>query len=109
MPGRSETANHFLSLQFKDFLLLYNRITEHCFSHCSDNLFNRSVSPVENSCVEKCVEKYARTNQRILGVYMEVQQDINTKRVKEMDEMQKKLDAAAAEEASNKVDTTVSV
>lgn len=55
------------------------------------------------------MEKYARTNQRILGVYMEVQQDINTKRVKEMDEMQKKLDAAAAEEASNKVDTTVSV
>lgn len=59
--------------------------------------------------MEKCVEKYARVNQRILGVYMEVQQDINTKRVKEMEEMQRKLDAAAAEEARNKVDTTVSV
>lgn len=48
-------------------------------------------------------------NQRILNVYVEVQQDINVKRVKEMDEMQKKLDAAAALEASNKVDTTISV
>lgn len=69
----------------------------------------RAVSDDENHCVVKCVEKYARVNQRILGVYMEVQQDINVKRVKEMDEMTKKLEAAAAEEARNKVDTTVSV
>lgn len=94
---------------FKDFLLLYNRITEHCFSHCTDNLFNRSISDTESSCVDKCVEKYARVNQRILGVYMEVQQVINDKRVKEMEEMQKKLEAAAAEAAKNSVDTTVSV
>lgn len=95
--------------QFKDFLLLYNRITEHCFAHCSDNLFSRTISDTESSCVNHCVEKYARVNQRILNVYVEVQQDINVKRVKEMDEMQKKLDAAAALEASNKVDTTISV
>lgn len=40
---------------------------------------------------------------------MEVQQVINDKRVKEMEEMQKKLEAAAAEAAKNSVDTTVSV
>lgn len=90
-------------------MLLYNKITEHCFTHCADNFFNRSVSPVETSCVDQCVEKYARVNQRILGVYMEVQQDINAKRIAEMEEMQKKLDAAQAAEASNKVDTTISV
>lgn len=59
--------------------------------------------------MNKCVEKYARVNQRILGVYMEAQQIINEKRVKEMEEMQKKLEAEAAAAASNKVDTTVSV
>lgn len=59
--------------------------------------------------MDKCVEKYARVNQRILGIYMEVQQEINVRRVKELDEMQKRLEAKAASEASNKVDTTLSV
>lgn len=59
--------------------------------------------------MDKCVEKYARVNQRILGIYMEVQQEINVRRVKELDEMQKQLEAKAAAEASNKVDTTLSV
>lgn len=72
-------------------------------------MFSRTTSPEEVDCADKCVEKYARANQRILGVYMEVQQNINTRRVQEMDEMQRKLDAAAAAEAANKVDTTVSV
>lgn len=59
--------------------------------------------------MDQCVEKYARVNQRILGVYMEVQQDINAKRIAEMEDMQRKVEAAQAAEASNKVDTTVSV
>lgn len=102
-------VTHGLSFQFKDFLLLYNRITEHCFTHCADALISRTTGEHEINCVDQCVEKYARVNQRILGVYMEAQTAINTKRVQEMDEMQKKLEAAAAAEASNKVDTTISV
>ena len=33
--------------QFKDFLQLYNTITEKCFSSCVDNLFTRDVSESE--------------------------------------------------------------
>lgn len=88
---------------------MYNRITEHCFAKCSDNLFNRTISDTENSCVNNCVDKFVKVNHRILGVYVEVQQGIQETRLKEMSEMQQKLDAAAAQEALNKVDTTLTV
>lgn len=33
--------------QFKDFLQLYNLITEHCFKHCISNNLTRSVEEDE--------------------------------------------------------------
>lgn len=35
--------------QFKDFLQLYNTITEKCFNSCVDNLLSRSVADNEVS------------------------------------------------------------
>jgi len=42
---------------FKDFLQLYNKITELCFSQCVDNFHNRMVSSDESLCVDKCLQK----------------------------------------------------
>lgn len=46
--------------QFKDFLQLYNLITEHCFKHCVNTVITRSVeddevklkifTPIKNEC-----------------------------------------------------------
>ena len=34
-------------LQYKEFLMLYNRLTENCFSSCATNFNYRKVTPEE--------------------------------------------------------------
>ncbi|KAL5276921.1 TIMM10B family protein [Megaselia abdita] len=63
--------------------MLYNKITEMCFNQCVDNVFNRDVAEWEGSCVDKCVNKFARFNQKMMSVYVEVQTNINAKRMQE--------------------------
>ncbi|KAL9871458.1 mitochondrial import inner membrane translocase subunit Tim10B [Glossina fuscipes] len=76
----------------KDFLTLYNRITELCFDRCVDNFNGRVLSNTENICVNHCVNKFARFNQAMMKVYVEVQTQLNQKRLKELEEQQKLLD-----------------
>ncbi|KAG5671976.1 hypothetical protein PVAND_002140 [Polypedilum vanderplanki] len=69
--------------QFKDFLSLYNTITEKCFNACVDGFFRRGVEDDENSCINHCVDKFANTNQLIMKTYVEVQGKINEKRMED--------------------------
>lgn len=72
----------------KDFLTLYNKVTELCFTRCVDNFNERDLAEHETTCVNRCVNKFAQFNQSMMKVYVEVQTDINTKRMKEMEELQ---------------------
>ncbi|CAO1401846.1 unnamed protein product [Diamesa hyperborea] len=95
--------------QFKDFLQLYNTITEKCFSSCVDNLFTRDVSESEDSCIIHCVNKFANVNQRLMGTYVEIQTQLNTKRMAEYEEnlkLQQEQQAAAAASAITEVETS---
>lgn len=80
----------------KDFLGLYNKVTELCFSSCVDNFFARDLTQDEIRCAENCVGKFTNTNQRLLQVYMGVQGEINQRRLEEVEAQQAKL----VEEAS---------
>ncbi|XP_049540883.1 mitochondrial import inner membrane translocase subunit Tim10B [Anopheles darlingi] len=86
----------------KDFLQLYNRITDLCFNSCVDNLFGRDLTHQEISCADNCVSKFTNVNQRLLQVYMGVQTDINQRRMADMEAQQAKLlaEAQQAETAS---------
>ncbi|ETN59643.1 mitochondrial inner membrane protein translocase, 9kD-subunit [Anopheles darlingi] len=79
----------------KDFLQLYNRITDLCFNSCVDNLFGRDLTHQEISCADNCVSKFTNVNQRLLQVYMGVQTDINQRRMADMEAQQAKLLAEA--------------
>lgn len=70
---------------FKDFLLLYNKVTELCFTSCVDNFFTRNLGINETECVDKCVTKFARFNQSMMKVYVDVQTDINNRRAQELE------------------------
>ncbi|KAM7362944.1 translocase of inner membrane 9b [Cochliomyia hominivorax] len=73
----------------KDFLTLYNKVTELCFTRCVDNFNERDLAEHETTCVNRCVNKFAQFNQTMMQVYVEVQTNINVKRMQELESLQK--------------------
>lgn len=47
----------------------------------------------KHSCVEKCVDKFAKVNQRLMKTYVEVQSKINEKRMIEYENQLKQAEA----------------
>ena len=71
---------------FKDFLSIYNQMSEMCFNRCVINLNHRQLSEEEQVCSDVCAEKQMKYNNRIMGVYV-VEQPIATERkMKEAEE-----------------------
>ena len=70
---------------FKDFMLLYNELTESCFNACVAELGSRSLTPKEEECVSKCSDKHIRLNHAAMSVFMELQPAMMEKRQKETD------------------------
>ncbi|CAG9808293.1 unnamed protein product [Chironomus riparius] len=93
--------------QFKDFLQLYNIITERCFTSCVDGFFTREVENQEDFCVRNCVDKYANTNQLIMKTYVEVQGKINEKRMEEFTKQQQELLEKQAQEQQIDVNSPI--
>ncbi|XP_042214812.1 mitochondrial import inner membrane translocase subunit Tim10B-like [Homarus americanus] len=77
--------------QFKDFLVLYNQISERCFNLCVTGFNNRELSEIETACVDRCVGKHISVNHKIMSVYTEVQPIYLQKRI---DEMNKQVEQA---------------
>ncbi|XP_055607642.1 mitochondrial import inner membrane translocase subunit Tim10B [Uranotaenia lowii] len=82
----------------KDFLGLYNKVTELCFTRCVENFFSRDLSGDEIRCTERCVGKFTNVNQRLMQVYVGVQSEINLRRMQEVEAEQAKLAAAQQEQ-----------
>ncbi|XP_044749854.1 mitochondrial import inner membrane translocase subunit Tim10 B [Coccinella septempunctata] len=76
---------------FKDFLQLYNQMTETCFSKCVDNINSRKLDPNEIDCIEDCSSKFIKFNHRLMGTFMEAQSIIVNQRIKDVEEQQAKL------------------
>ncbi|NXW83603.1 T10B translocase, partial [Alopecoenas beccarii] len=54
----------------RDFLLVYNRMTELCFRHCVCNLNYRLLTGREETCLDRCAGKLVRSNHRLMGAYV---------------------------------------
>ncbi|XP_074776352.1 mitochondrial import inner membrane translocase subunit Tim10 B [Athene noctua] len=64
-------AEHQQQLRsLRDFLLVYNRMTELCFRHCVSNLNYRLLSGREESCLDGCAGKLLRANHRLVSAYV---------------------------------------
>ncbi|KAK5639503.1 hypothetical protein RI129_011995 [Pyrocoelia pectoralis] len=68
---------------FKDFLQMYNLLSHTCFKRCIDNLNSRNLDSNEVKCVDDCSEKFIRLNHRFMAIYVEHQQSLVNKRIKE--------------------------
>jgi len=78
----------------RDFLTLYNKITEHCFQKCATNLRKSKVDDNEKSCVRGCADLYVKTNQRLTQQFMTHTPDMVKRRTEEMKEYEQKQQAS---------------
>ncbi|XP_028840264.1 mitochondrial import inner membrane translocase subunit Tim10 B [Denticeps clupeoides] len=81
----------------RDFLLVYNRMTEICFQRCSSNFNYRSLTMDEEHCVDSCAGKLIRSNHRLMGTYVQLMPTIVQRRMEELES--KAAEVAKAEAA----------
>ncbi|GAV05202.1 hypothetical protein RvY_15370 [Ramazzottius varieornatus] len=81
---------------FKDFMQMYNQLTERCFGVCVADLGTRRLTEPEEQCVSNCATKNVRLNNRTMEVFMELQPAILEKRQREAMEAMAKAEAAQA-------------
>ncbi|KAK7926182.1 hypothetical protein WMY93_008492 [Mugilogobius chulae] len=87
----------------RDFLLVYNRMTEICFQRCSSNFNYRSLTMDEERCVDNCAGKLIRSNHRLMATYVNLMPRMVQRRMEEMESKaaeNAKLEAAAGASAS---------
>ncbi|XP_042355479.1 mitochondrial import inner membrane translocase subunit Tim10 B [Plectropomus leopardus] len=84
----------------RDFLMVYNRMTEICFQRCTSNFNYRNLTMDEEHCVDSCAGKLIRTNHRLMGTYVQLMPRMMQRRMEEMEskaaENAKAAEAAAA-------------
>ena len=57
---------------YKEFILLFNKISEKCFSACVNDMTRKDLSNDEITCVEHCASKLVNVNHRLMSVFMEI-------------------------------------
>ncbi|KAG7515811.1 hypothetical protein JOB18_016461 [Solea senegalensis] len=90
----------------RDFLMVYNRMTEICFQRCTNNFNYRNLTMDEERCVDSCAGKLIRSNHRLMATYVQLMPRMVQRRMEEMEskaaEIAKATEAAeAAASASN--------
>ncbi|CAJ0939466.1 unnamed protein product [Ranitomeya imitator] len=70
-----------LRLQLRDFLLVYNKMTELCFSRCARNLNYRSLTMEEEQCLDSCASKLIRSNHRLMASYVALMPGLVQRRI----------------------------
>ncbi|XP_064000166.1 mitochondrial import inner membrane translocase subunit Tim10 B isoform X2 [Pogoniulus pusillus] len=78
-------AEHQQQLRsLRDFLLVYNRLTELCFRHCVCNLNHRLLTGHE--CLEGCAGKLVHANHRLVRAYVATMPSVLQRRAQQLQE-----------------------
>ncbi|XP_072466237.1 mitochondrial import inner membrane translocase subunit Tim10 B [Notamacropus eugenii] len=56
----------------RDFLLVYNRMTELCFQRCVPSLHHRALDAEEEACLDSCAGKLVYSNHRLMAAYVQL-------------------------------------
>ncbi|KAL8191480.1 UNVERIFIED_CONTAM: Mitochondrial import inner membrane translocase subunit Tim10 B [Gekko kuhli] len=65
----------------RDFLLVYNRMTELCFQRCVCSLNYRALTRHEEACLDGCAGKLVRSNHRLMAAYVQLMPALVQRRV----------------------------
>lgn len=69
----------------RDFLLVYNRMTEICFQRCTNNFNYRNLTMDEERCADSCAGKLVRCNHRLMGTYVQLMPAMVQRRMEELE------------------------
>ncbi|XP_063806849.1 mitochondrial import inner membrane translocase subunit Tim10 B [Pseudophryne corroboree] len=75
----------------RDFLLVYNKMTELCFSRCAKNLNYRSLTMDEEQCLDSCASKFIRSNHRLMGAYVGLMPAVVQRRMADYESLNKEV------------------
>jgi len=60
--------------QIRDSLRMYNSLVERCFDHCVDSFRRKSLDKQEETCVQRCAEKFLKHSMRVSMRFAELNQ-----------------------------------
>lgn len=81
--------------QMRDFLEIFNKVTETCFNHCVVTFADRDVLSEESICLDRCVSKILKSSHAAMNTYVEIQPKLVEKRIQEFTELNEKTDVAS--------------
>ncbi|NXL53532.1 T10B translocase, partial [Podilymbus podiceps] len=85
-------------LQLRDFLLVYNRMTELCFRHCVSNLNYRLLTGREETCLDSCAGKLVHSNHRLMSAYVALMPSIMQRRISDYEASAARVSQNSAQE-----------
>ncbi|XP_023045721.1 mitochondrial import inner membrane translocase subunit Tim10 B isoform X1 [Piliocolobus tephrosceles] len=69
----------------RDFLLVYNRMTELCFQRCVPSLHHRALDAEEvgncEACLHSCAGKLIHSNHRLMAAYVQLMPALVQRRI----------------------------
>ncbi|CAG7833253.1 unnamed protein product [Allacma fusca] len=89
-------------IQLKEFLLLFNKLSDRCFRRCVYTLGSATLTGEERNCIDTCLSKNVNFNQKTLALFMEINPPFQQKKMEEQMAQVEELrrSQAAAVEAS---------
>jgi len=51
--------------QMKEFMGMFSNLVERCFDHCVNDFTTKSLVSKETGCINRCVQKFMLSNERI--------------------------------------------
>ncbi|KAB0397069.1 hypothetical protein E2I00_012024 [Balaenoptera physalus] len=67
----------------RDFLLVYNRMTELCFQRCVPSLHHRALDAEEEACLHSCAGKLIHSNHRLMAAYVQLMPALVQRRIED--------------------------
>ncbi|KAM9037786.1 mitochondrial import inner membrane translocase subunit Tim10 B [Sarcophilus harrisii] len=80
-PQQQQQVQQQQLRNLRDFLLVYNRMTELCFQRCVPSLHHRALDAEEEACLDSCAGKLVHSNHRLMAAYVQLMPALVQRRI----------------------------